>query len=139
MSNTPMGATSPAVTRSIPFHTCNPDETRLFAVLPGVPLSDALEAASCTLAAALRVVRGAAVDHDDEILHGAVFQLEAVKAVVDSADVAPTLAPTIARLEALLQEAEHLATVESGRAKASNQGRAEAFELALHALREAQS
>ena len=51
----------------------------------------------------------------------------------------PTLAPTIAHLEALLQEAEHLATVETGQAKAFNQGRASAFELTLDALREVQA
>ena len=51
----------------------------------------------------------------------------------------PTLAPTIVFLEALLHEAEHLATIETGQAKAFNQGRATAFELALGALREVQS
>ena len=51
----------------------------------------------------------------------------------------PTRAPTIARVEALRQEAEHLATVETGQAKAFNQGRASAFELTLDALREVQA
>lgn len=148
MPNTTTGTHSPAVTCSTPFHTCNPNQTRLFAVRPGVPLSDALEAASCTLAAVLRIVSGAAMEHDDEILHGAVFQLEAVKAIVDSADLATPAgkqadghmrAPTIARFEALLQEAEHLATVETGQAKAFNQGRASAFELTLDALQEVQA
>jgi hypothetical protein len=88
MPNITTGSHSPAVTRSIPFHTCNPNQTRLFAVLPGVPLSDALEAASCTLAAVISVVRGAAQEHDDETLFGAIFQIEAVKAIVDSAGLA---------------------------------------------------
>ncbi len=51
----------------------------------------------------------------------------------------PTRAPTIARVEALRQEAEHLATVEDGQAKAFNQGRASAFALVLDELREVQS
>jgi len=51
----------------------------------------------------------------------------------------PTRAPTIARFEALRQEAEHLATVEDGQAKAFNQGRASAFALVLDELREVQS
>lgn len=51
----------------------------------------------------------------------------------------PTLAPTIARFEALLHEAEHLATIEAGQARAFNQGRATAFELILDTLREVQS
>jgi len=51
----------------------------------------------------------------------------------------PTLAPAIARFEALLHESEHLATVETGQAKAFNQGRATAFELVLDELREVQS
>lgn len=139
MPNTTTGSPSPAVTRSIPFHTCSPSQSKLFAVLPGVPLSDALEAASCTLASVLSAARCSAVEHDDEILHGAVFQLEAAKAIVDSVDAALTLAPTIARLEALLQEAEHLAAAETGQAKAFNQGRASAFELTLDALREVQA
>ncbi len=88
MPNTSTSAAAPAVTRSIPFHTCSSDKTPLFAVLPGVPLEDALERASCALAAILRIVQQAAADHDDEILFGAVFQLEAVKAIVDSADLA---------------------------------------------------
>lgn len=49
------------------------------------------------------------------------------------------LARTISRFEALLSEAEHLATFETGQAKAFNQGRASAFESALDALREVQS
>lgn len=51
----------------------------------------------------------------------------------------PTLAPIIASFEALLHESEHLATIETGQAKAFNQGRATAFELILDALREVQS
>lgn len=50
--------------------------------------------------------------------------------------LSPTLvAPTIARLEALRQEAEQLTTVETGQAKAFNQGRASAFALVLDELR----
>ena len=49
----------------------------------------------------------------------------------------PTLAPTLARLEALQQEAERLATTETGQARAFNQGRAAAFKLTLEDLREA--
>ena len=139
MQNTITGTPSPVVTRSIPFHTCSPSQSKLFAVLPGVPLSDALAVASCALASVLSTARCSAVEHDDEILHGAVFQLEAAKAIVDSVDAALTLAPTIARLEALLQEAEHLAAAETGQAKAFNQGRASAFELTLDALQEVQA
>ncbi len=49
--------------------------------------------------------------------------------------LSPTLPPTIARLEALRQEAEQLTTVETGQAKAFNQGRASAFALVLDELR----
>lgn len=52
---------------------------------------------------------------------------------------APATSSTIARFEALRQEAEHLATIETGQAKAFNQGRATAFKLALDALHEVQS
>ena len=130
---------TPAFTRSTSFHPCNNDQTPLFAVRADVPLADGLEAASCLLASVLRTVFSAAVEHDDEVLHGAIFQLQAVKAVIDSADAAPALAPTIASLEALLQEAERLATIETGQAKAFNQGRASAFKLVLDAMRGVQS
>lgn len=92
MSKTDTSTTAPApVTTSKTFHSCNPAQQHLFAVRPGVSVEDALEIASCLLASALRTVRGAAMEHDDEALFGAVFQLEAVKAVVDAADLA---APT---------------------------------------------
>lgn len=88
MPNTTTGNPSPAVTRSITFHSYNPAQQHLFAVRPGVSVEDALEIASSLLASALSTVRGAAQEHDDEALFGAIFQLEAVKAIVDSADLA---------------------------------------------------
>ena len=92
MSKTDTGAAAPApVTASKTFHSCNPDRQDLFAVRPGISVKGALEIASCLLASALRTVHCAAAEHDDETLFGAVFQLEAVKAVVDAADLA---APT---------------------------------------------
>ncbi|WP_374240892.1 DUF3077 domain-containing protein [Zoogloea sp.] len=92
MSKTDTSTAAPApVTASKTFHSCNPAQQHLFAVRPGVSVEDALEIASCLLASALRTVRGAAMEHDDEALFGAVFQLEAVKAVVDAAGLA---APT---------------------------------------------
>jgi len=130
--------TSVAVTRSTPFHTLS-GQPHLFAVQPAVSLQDALDAASCILASAMITVRSAAVEHDDETIFGAVFQLEAVKAVVDSAYVAPSLASCIASLEALLQEAERLATSESGKDTSVYKGRAAAFAQALDVMREVQS
>ena len=89
MPKTDTGAAAHAlVTAETTFHSCNPAQQHLFAVRPGVSVEDALEIASCLLASALRTVRGAAVEHDDETLFGAVFQLEAVKAIVDAADLA---------------------------------------------------
>ena len=89
MPKTDTGAAAPApVTASKTFHSCNPAQQHLFAVRPGVSVEDAIEVASCLLASALHTVRGAAVEHDDEILFGAIFQLEAVKAIVDAADLA---------------------------------------------------
>lgn len=145
------------VTCNESFSPCNPQQDHLFAVRPGVPLKDALNVASCTLHTILHAVRHAAVQRDDELLYGAVFQLEAVKAIVDSSErpmpannetAAPkepnttgavTLVSAVARLEAMLHEAQNLSTTESGQACAFNQGRATAFELALDALREVQS
>jgi len=89
MPKTDTGAAAPAlVTEEATFHSCNPAQQHLFAVRPGVSVEDALEIASCLLASALRTVRVGAVEHDDETLFGAVFQLEAVKAIVDAADLA---------------------------------------------------
>ena len=90
MPKTDTGAAA-HVTASKTFHSCNPDRQDLFAVRPGISVKGALEIASCLLASALRTVHCAAAEHDDETLFGAVFQLEAVKAVVDAADLA---APT---------------------------------------------
>ncbi|MBL0285015.1 MAG: hypothetical protein IPQ01_14645 [Zoogloea sp.] len=53
-----------------------------------------------------------------------------------STAVTPMLAPAIARFEAMLHEAEQLATVETGQAKAFNQGRASAVAAILDELRE---
>lgn len=89
MPKTDTGAAAPTlVTAETTFHSCNPDQQHLFAVRPGVSIENALEIASCLLTSALRTVRGAAVEHDDETLFGAIFQLEAVKAIVYSADLA---------------------------------------------------
>ena len=88
-ATTATSAAAPAlVTASKTFHSCTPDRQDLFAVRPGISVKGALEIASCLLASALHTVRGAAVEHDDEILFGAIFQLEAVKAIVDAADLA---------------------------------------------------
>ena len=51
-----------------------------------------------------------------------------------STAVTPMLAPAIARFEAMLHEAEQLATVETGQAKAFNQGRASAVAAILDEL-----
>jgi hypothetical protein len=87
-ATTATGAAAPAlVTASKTFHSCNPDRQDLFAVRPGISVKGALEIASCFLASTLRTVHCAAAEHDDETLFGAVFQLEAVKAIVDAADL----------------------------------------------------
>ena len=87
-ATTATSAAAPAlVTASRTFHSCSSDRQDLFAVRPGISVKGALEIASCLLASALRTVRGAAAEHDDETLFGAVFQLEAVKAIVDAADL----------------------------------------------------
>lgn len=86
MPKTDTGATASAlVTAAAPFYSCNPAQQHLFAVRPGVSLDDALKIASSLLASALSAVHSAASEHDDETLFGAVFQIEAVKAIVDSA------------------------------------------------------
>lgn len=87
-TDTGVAAAPALVTAETTFHSCNPDQQHLFAVRPGVSVENALEIASCLLASALCTVRGAAVEHDDDTLFGAVFQLEAVKAIVDAADQA---------------------------------------------------
>lgn len=80
-------STAAPVTAAATFHSCNPAHQHLFAVRPGVSVADALEIASSLLASALSAVHSAASEHDDEILFGAIFQLEAVKAIVDAADL----------------------------------------------------
>lgn len=145
------------VTHIEPFFPCNPRQDQLFAVRPGAPLKDALDIASCILETATHAITHAAAQHDDQLLHGAIFQLDAVKAVLNSANRAMSAnrqsteseAPTnpstpsprfaIARLETLQKEAEQLAAIEIGQAKAFNQGRAGAFALALDALMEVES
>ena len=80
--------TAPAhLTGETPFHACNPQRGRLFAVRPGLTIDDALSAASNLLASSLVAVNSAAVEHDDVLLYGAVFQLEPIKAAVDAARV----------------------------------------------------
>lgn len=89
MPKTDTGAAAPAlVSAETTFHPCGPAQQHMFAVRPGVSVEDALEVASYLLAFALRTVRDAAVEHDDDTLFGAAFHLEAVKAIVDSADLA---------------------------------------------------
>lgn len=75
------------MTGETPFHVCNPQRGRLFAVRPGLTVDDALSVASNLLASSLVAVNSAAVEHDDVLLYGAVFQLEAIKAAVDAARV----------------------------------------------------
>ena len=70
-------STAAPVTAAATFHSCNPAHQHLFAVRPGVSVADALEIASSLLASALSAVHSAASEHDDEILFGAIFQLEA--------------------------------------------------------------
>ncbi len=79
-------APAPA-TSEAPFHACNPQRERLFTVRPGLAVDDALSVASNLLASSLVAVKGAAIEHDDVLLYGAVFQLEAIKAAVDAARV----------------------------------------------------
>ena len=79
-------AAAPA-TSEAPFHACNPQRERLFTVRPGLAVDDALSVASNLLASSLVAVNSAATEHDDVLLYGAVFQLEAIKAAVDAARV----------------------------------------------------
>jgi len=75
------------VTCEAPFYACNPQKGRLYAVRPGISIDDALSVASTLMGSSLAAVNNAAVEHDDVLLYGAVFQLEAIKAAVDAARV----------------------------------------------------
>lgn len=80
--------TTPApVTSEAPFYACNPQKGRLYAVRPGISIDDALSVASTLMESSLAAVNNAAVEHDDVLLYGAIFQLEAIKAAVDAAKV----------------------------------------------------
>lgn len=48
-----MASTSIGVTTSFPFFSCNPNQTALFSVNPGVPAEDALQMVQCFLDDAL--------------------------------------------------------------------------------------
>ncbi|MDZ4077196.1 MULTISPECIES: DUF3077 domain-containing protein [Hydrocarboniphaga] len=87
-----------AATTCFAFHQVNPEETKLFTVRPGVPASDALEAASCFMDVALSLCKGIGSLSDDDVRAGmacdlrqtafaSLFLLEMAKAVVDSIEV----------------------------------------------------
>lgn len=76
------------ITAQRPFFSCGPNDDRLFSVRADVPLSDALEQASCFLAAALSAVYEAADDAGNASVHGAAYLVEMSKAVVDAAILA---------------------------------------------------
>lgn len=140
-ATTATSAAEPAlVTASRTFHSCSPDRQDLFAVCSGVFVKDALEATSRLLASSLRTVHCAAAEHDDETLFGAVFQLEAVKAVVDATALAkptpvPDLTITIAFFVSQLADSQLQAGRVKGQGKAFYQGRIAAFEQVIDMLR----
>jgi len=83
---TDIGAPAPKrTTAKHPFFPCNPCGDLLFSVRADVPVSDALEQASCFLAAAKTAVYEAAGDTQNENFFGAAYLVEMSKAIVDAA------------------------------------------------------
>lgn len=70
-------------TKTRPFHSLSPDVGYLFDVRQGVPLIDALEAASCFLAAARNAAYTFAESRGDED-YGVAYLIDMAKAAVDA-------------------------------------------------------
>lgn len=87
MSHNTQGAPG-LVTAAATFHSVNPANQHLFSVRPGASVEDAMEAASNLLASIIKAVHLAATEYHDDILYGAVFQLEAVKAILNASELA---------------------------------------------------
>lgn len=73
-ASTPLG-----VTASFPFFSCNPAQTPLFSVNPGVPAEDALQMVQCFLDDAL-----VAMNQDEEVNFAAQRLVMLAKAVLDA-------------------------------------------------------
>lgn len=73
------------VTAQHPFFSCNPAGDELFSVRPGMPVFDALEQASCFMAAARDATYQAADLVQSDSVSGAAYLIEMAKAVLDSA------------------------------------------------------
>lgn len=74
-----MASTSLGVTASLPFFSCNPAQTSLFSVNPGVPSEDALQMVQCFLDDAL-----VAMNKDEQMSFAACRLVEMAKAVLDA-------------------------------------------------------
>lgn len=76
------------VTAQHPFFSCNPSGDQLFSVRENISATDALEQASCFMAAARHATYQAADDANSEAVFGAAYLIEMAKAVLDAAIVA---------------------------------------------------
>lgn len=85
MNTQSQGTTAPHHKTSLtPFFSCESGQSLLFSVNPDLPMDDALNHASCILAAALATSRATAEELEKEELWGIVYLLEMSKAIVDS-------------------------------------------------------
>ena len=84
----PQGAPAPRVTKNTPFVRANAAGEMLFSVRAGVPAVDALEMASCYLAAARDATHQMATDLSDAGLNDGVwpayYLIEMAKAALDA-------------------------------------------------------
>lgn len=85
MSAQSPSASAPArTTKTRPFHRLSPDAGYLFDVRQGVPLIDALEAASCYLAAARNAAYAFADIRGGDEDYGVAYLIDMAKAAVDA-------------------------------------------------------
>lgn len=81
----PQSTAPERTTAQHPFFSCNARDDLLFSVRAGIPADDALEQASCFLAAARTTVYQVAEKVGSESVYGAGYLVEMAKALVDAA------------------------------------------------------
>ena len=89
MADTALGAPSRRLTTPVAFESCNPAGELLFEVRAGVPAVDALEMASCYMAAARDATERPAVELSEngfnDRVWGAFYLIKMAKAALDAA------------------------------------------------------